>query len=312
MAIQHLFAFSATVDGALIAAGSPYGCGGLPAANTRCYSGPMSSPRLDAYWRQRLAEGHTDDVENLRAKPVVVFQGTDDEIITNMNVAQEVVRQVNLWNMSVTYVDNVPASHVWVTDNGNCSCGSCPKGMRYGPCCDYNNCGFDMTGLMMNKFYGSILPRATAKESLVWINQTSYLPEQDTWVAKGMNPWALAYVPDKCRAAPVHCKVHINYHGCIDNDWTYRSRYITELDVNAYAESNEIIVIYPQSHGTANTGLGCWNWGAGGEKDDPEFDTRKSVQLRTVENMVAGIATWVQTAVELPIGEGPPGHSVLV
>jgi hypothetical protein len=266
----------------------------------------MSSPRLDAYWEQRLAEGHVDDVKNLQGKPVIIFQGTEDEIISGMSVANEIKRQVGLWNMSATTIEDLPASHVWVTDHGTCGCGSCPRGMRYGPCCDYNNCDFDMSGLMLGKFYGTLAPRGTAKTSLVWISQNDYLPEQDTWTEKGLNPWALAYVPNSCKAAPETCKIHINYHGCIDNDWSYRERYTQELDLNEYAESNDLIILYPQSHGTAQTGLGCWNWGAGGEADDPYFDTRWSVQLRTVERMVADVGTWVREAEELPIGTGPP------
>merc|ERR1711970_1285110 len=103
------------------------------------------------------------------------------------------------------------------------------------------------------------------------------VPQQDTWVRKGLNPWALAYVPTDCKAMPENCKLHVNYHGCIDNDWTLRERYAQELDLNEYGESNNIIILYPQAHGTSNSGLGCWNWGDGAEKDDPYFDTRLSV-----------------------------------
>jgi poly(3-hydroxybutyrate) depolymerase len=50
------------------------------------------------------------------------------------------------------------------------------------------------------------------------------------------------------------------------------------IDLNEYAETNDLIVYYPQVKGKRwSTGLGCWNWS---EYDiDPNFDTNMASSL---------------------------------
>ena len=67
-----------------------------------------------------------------------------------------------------------------------------------------------------------------------------------------------------------------------------RKAWSSELGLNRYAATNNMIVLYPQAAGDARIGDGCWNWGGdGGDRfDDPQYDTRESLQLRTVVNMI--------------------------
>ena len=63
-----------------------------------------------------------------------------------------------------------------------------------------------------------------------------------------------------------------------------RVKWIKLIDLNRYAESNNIVVLYPQAKGDRKTGTGCWNWGF--SKDDPLFDSKQGLQLTTVMNML--------------------------
>ena len=53
-ALQHLFAFSSSVEGAAIAAGSPYGCGAQPLHGWTCYYGGLDIPSGVRYTRRRF------------------------------------------------------------------------------------------------------------------------------------------------------------------------------------------------------------------------------------------------------------------
>eukprot|EP00746_Dinoflagellata_sp_MGD_P085511 gnl/MRDRNA2_/MRDRNA2_33845_c0_seq2.p1 gnl/MRDRNA2_/MRDRNA2_33845_c0~~gnl/MRDRNA2_/MRDRNA2_33845_c0_seq2.p1 ORF type:complete len:352 (-),score=47.00 gnl/MRDRNA2_/MRDRNA2_33845_c0_seq2:67-1041(-) len=311
MAIQHLVAFSSNVQGAAIAAGSPYGCGALPLGHepvSRCYYGPVNVQFTVEYLRQRYSDGLIDDPVNLKSTPVVVFNGKNDWTVW-LSVARATVKQLEKFidPEKVTAVLNTSAAHVWSVDHGHCKCGACTY-TGSDLCCDVNNCGYDLSGDMLRRFYGpNLKPRIIAKRNLAsmnWIEQLPYVPAHGDWSRHGMSRWALAYVPTGCRHNSQLCRIHVDYHGCIDKDWPERQQWAAKIDLIQYGEANDIIILYPQAAGTHAAGVGCWNWGFTG--DDKYFDTRKSVQLLTVQNLIADLDKALLTAIELPIGAGPP------
>lgn len=103
--------------------------------------------------------------------------------------------------------------------------------------------------------------------------------------------WGLVYVPTACKSKPSACKKHVHYHGCIADIWSQRVKWTDDIYINAHAEANAIVVIYPQARGDERTGRGCWNWES--YMDDPLFDTRESIQLRAINNLIIHIDTAV-------------------
>lgn len=79
---------------------------------------------------------------------------------------------------------------------------------------------------------------------------------------------------------------------------------MNHLDLNEYGEANDIIILYPQASGSKATGNGCWNWGF--QQDDTLFDTRESVQLKMVMNILADLPNAIAYSIELPKDSGPP------
>ena len=69
------------------------------------------------------------------------------------------------------------------------------------------------------------------------------------------------------------------------------------IDLNEYAESNDLVVVYPQAAGNNATGTGCWDWFDAGDAD---FDTRRGSQLSTVTARIADIDAAVRGALVLP------------
>lgn len=164
-------------------------------------------------------------------------------------------------------------------------------------CCDVNNCGYDLTRDMLQHFFGYVNPKKKAKDVDVkgWlhvVDQRRYLPAYlPIYRHARMLKFAFVYVPNSCRANPEKCRIHVHYHGCMINGKARRKAWSSELGLNRYAATNNMIVLYPQAAGDARIGDGCWNWGGdGGDRfDDPQYDTRESLQLRTVVNMIRDV-----------------------
>jgi hypothetical protein len=306
MAIQHLVAFTSTVDGCAIAGGSPYGCSVLKREDSACYYG-LTKPDVQTtikYVRDRFEQGAIDDPKNLTTIPVVLFNGKNDWVVYT-----EVMRDTQ--QQLAAFVDegmlhprfDTAAGHVWSVDQGCCRCGTCIDGgtAPEPECCDVNNCGYDLSGDVLSRAYGGVKPRQKAAQELLWVQQWQYVPAPHHSYSYGgdaaeevgegsggghahMLKWAIVYAPHRCRGNVSACRVHVNYHGCMNKDWPGRSLWTTSLDLNEYAEvprarvdaqrcrlltckrhdcgwqANDMIVLYPQSAGSKNAGKGCWNW----------------------------------------------------
>jgi len=302
MAVQHLFAFSSVVDGAAIAAGSPYGCGALPNEMLACYTGPVDIQGSIAYARWREARGEIDSLENL-AKPILLFNGREDYTVY-IDVMRAVSKQLQALapSFQIEQRFRTNAAHVWSVDNGPCSCGSCiVPGADSPECCDVNNCGYELSADMLRHFFGELSePAATDSSSLWWYDQHAYIPQgwNETWVSHGLWKWGFAYVPKSCLGMLSSCRIHVHYHGCIGKKWFRRHLWSRLLGVDNFAETNRLIVLYPQAAGDKQTGVGCWNWLS--TKSDPHFDTQKSVQLRTVMAIVQDFEKVLGGAFQVP------------
>jgi poly(3-hydroxybutyrate) depolymerase len=72
--------------------------------------------------------------------------------------------------------------------------------------------------------------------------------------------WGIIYIPEACVQSPNDCILHVNYHGCTARDWPDREVWANTINLNEYAEANNMVILYPQSFGSKINGVGCWNW----------------------------------------------------
>eukprot|EP00927_Polykrikos_kofoidii_P053175 TRINITY_DN4742_c0_g1_i1.p1 TRINITY_DN4742_c0_g1~~TRINITY_DN4742_c0_g1_i1.p1 ORF type:complete len:415 (+),score=46.58 TRINITY_DN4742_c0_g1_i1:55-1299(+) len=306
MAIQHLFAFSGNVDGAGIAAGSPYGCGAKPYAGRYkpCSYGEQfdQGPALK-YIAQRVNDGLIDDVRNLSNTPVLLFNGKSDYVVyvkEMHQVAKQLEHFIKQDKLRSNF--NTAAAHVWSIDHGPCACGACGWKTARTVCCNVNNCNYDLSGDMLRHIYGnSLRPRAVPRSVLHRVLQWDYVPVDSNITQHAyLMKWALVYVPTKCKADVDRCRVHVNYHGCTAKKMSLRSIWARQIGLNAYGEANDIVIVYPQVAGNQIAGNGCWNWSPYHQRKlkDPLFDTKKGAQLRTVTSMVDSLKEALLRGVE--------------
>ena len=257
MAIQHLFAFSSLVDGAAIAAGSPYGCGSLEDSDDSCMSGPTHMPDLLNYVKKRELSRKIDLTDHLRRTPVVLYSGKSDKMVYK-KVMLDTERQLKYFVDADKLVTefNTWGGHVWPIDHGRCACGTCPYGgFALLECCNVNNCALDLSGELLRATYPRVRPRVRTNDRLYWIDQWKYFPDPGKPPAfpRTVMQWMVAYVATGCESAPSTCRIHINYHGCVAPSWPARLNWVSHLDLNEYAEANRMVVLYPQSQGSFNS-----------------------------------------------------------
>ena len=150
--------------------------------------------------------------------------------------------------MAVVAEYSVFSEHTFPTLNyGN----SCPTlGEPY-----ISNCNYDGAGHSLMQLYGSLKPRTTAIASnLQMFDQTKF------GIGNSLNTIGFIYVPTGCQKGAT-CGLHMNFHGCQQTTADIQAQYAQDVGLNEWAESNNIIVVYPQVSKSELLPMnpeGCW------------------------------------------------------
>ena len=258
MAVQMHVAHSAMVKGAGVIAGGPYYCamGSFWTAYYNCMTPgwwtPLPhAPQLKAYTEAYASASRIDATKNLADARVWLFTGTQDR-----TVSPEVVRELQayylLFNVKPVLVADKPAGHAMVTeDAGNKDCGVTREPW-------INDCDYDAAGELLKHLLGPLKP--PAQERPLRQFEAGYV-----------------YVPQACDKE--RCRVHVAFHGCRQSG----ERFPREAGYNRWAESNRLIVLYPQVKASFWNPRGCWDWWGytGGA-----YATKEGAQIRAVRAML--------------------------
>ena len=312
MANQLHIAHSAGIMGAAMIAGGLYGCSvltvqpdGVYALASQAVGACMSTPYLlnsvDTYKQMviELAErGSIDPPSNLAHTHVYMFTGQADQVVNSKTVelGDKLYEALGVPAAQIKFDDrDLPdpgAGHSWVTsDFGNaCDANANPY---------INDCNYDQAEVELQAIYGPLQPRAkTASGRIVAFDQTEFVPEHAA-AANGLLDTGYLYVPKACETgASQPCRLQVALHGCLQSAEVLKDEFYTRIGLNEWADTNGIIVLYPQAHATtvselsrqdalslANTNpQGCWNWW--GYAYDNQFLTKQGVQVEAIWSMV--------------------------
>jgi len=173
-------------------------------------------------------------------------------------------------------VFNISSEHAVVTSD-------------YGNKCDYlgtpfiNNCKFDSAGEILSQLIGKLNPRTNAvPQNLQEFNQRTFIPIVGPDFAS-MSDTAYIYIPTSCKASKSGCSMHVALHGCEQSATVVGDAYYTHAGYNEWAESNKIIVLYPQTKANLLNPKGCWDWWG---YTGTDYATKLAVQITAIKNMV--------------------------
>lgn len=283
MAVQLHVAFSSIMKGAAIFAGGPYLCshGSLGTATTSCTSG---SPAIDVaslvtLTKQNATSGAIDDVAALATQRIFVFGGADDQVVNPLVVdAVDAYYASFAPSAAIQYVSRrAGTSHTWPT-------------LTYGNPCDQvaspylGDCNYDGAGEALAQIYGTLAPRnATPGGTFVSISQASFV---DNPAQHSLDDTAYAFVPSSCSNGET-CKIHVSFHGCLQSASLVSDAFYRHSGLNEWADTNHIIVLYPQTISSGSNPQACWDfWGY----DSPDFATKTGPQLAMVRAMIDALA----------------------
>lgn len=276
MAMQMHIAHSSQVSGVGILGGVPYHCAQSLPDPSVCLLDPknINITKLISYARKQESIGTIDSLLNLPRAALWVQGGTRDTM-----VPQDAVRKIQEFyeelQAQVTGVYNINSIHAFITDNfGN-------------PCWYYakpyiSNCKLDAAGEILKLTYKNLNNKGKFnKYHLYEFSQKEFIND-DT----GMDDFGYIYAPDRCKGQ-VKCEVHMFLHGCGMNTEYIGESLIYYSGFNEWAETNDLIIIYPQAarHHPFNHGA-CWD--ATGS-NDINYATKQGKQLSALYSIIQNI-----------------------
>ena len=319
MAAQLHIAHSDTIMGAGLVAGGLYGCaavsvdaqdgtldGSVSRALDRCMAARPPADAAETYRARTaaLAEaGWIDPLAGLTGDRVYLFTGKADETVSPVTVERsaELYEALGVAPADIALesarTDPSPATeagHSWVTED---CCRACAT---TGPPF-INDCDYDQAGAILTQIYGALEPKAAAPTGeTILFDQRDFVPEGRT-VVNGLNETGALYVPAACAAGET-CALHVVLHGCQQSAELLGDGFYSRIGMNAWADSNNIVVLYPQAHSVSRTDLnaayparwfrnhfavnpkGCWNWW--GYAYDDRFALKDGVQVSAIYGMI--------------------------
>jgi len=301
MAGQFQIAHSDEVVGAGIVAGGPYGCAeslyadvipgpGTALLNlTKAINGCMlnalqtfgiPNPKQLAERAGRLAEhGRIDPVGKVKGDRIYLFTGKDDHTVVSaiVDAARRFYEVLGVPAEQIQLVSDLPAGHGFVTEDK-------------GPACDYTgkpyiiDCDYDQAGALLKQIYGPLAPRAAEHTGeFLLFDQSPFTADLTN---HGLSDRGIAYVPKTC-SAERGCRVHIAFHGCGQNRTFVGELFARDSGFAHWADTNNVVVLFPQTATTPLNPQGCWDWWGYTGRD---YLTRDAPQIVAVQRMLERLA----------------------
>ena len=284
MAVQFGVAFSSIVQGIAVFAGGPFGCsqGSLATAETQCTSGstaPDVTP-LIASTKSLASSGAIDATSYLAKERIYLFGGADDQVVNPvvMDAAQ-------------SYFEGfIPTSAIQY-ESRRAATGHTMPTLSYGGSCDSNDspwigdCGYDGAGIALAQIYGTLVAASSAPSGKI-----SALAQGDFVTSPASHSLAdtgYVYVPASCASGET-CRVHVAFHGCdMQATGAVGSEYYLHAGYNVWADTNHIVVLYPQATTSSADPNACWDWWG---YDSADYDTQSAPQMAMVRKMISYLA----------------------
>ena len=296
MAVQFQVAHSKLVRGAGVLAGGPYYCaeGSAWRALSNCMSPSAWSPlppmvQLKSQVETLAQSGRIDPVSNLRDDRVWLLSGGQDHTVETpvMDTLTAFYREW-LPADAIHYVKVADAGHAMIS-----TADAHPNACNTSEPPFINRCGdLDAAGELLKHLLGPYTlhaPNRPPQGEIISFDQRPFVAGKP--IDASLADAGYAYVPQSCRSGA--CRVHVAFHGCRQGADQIGQRFVEGAGYNAWADSNRLIVLYPQTvvhNGFAGGSWkwlynpkGCWDWWGYSGID---YHTRDGVQIKAVRAMI--------------------------
>jgi hypothetical protein len=317
MAVQFGTAWSSIVIGVGAIAGGPFGCseGSEATALSTCTGGAPAADvaslisRADVWARN----GAIDGTANLARQRIYLFNGYNDAVVTRPVSDALYAFYAHYRPGSLFYQTAIGAGHAQVTVAYGGNCGE--TGGEY-----INRCGYDQAGIILQQIYGALNKRndGTSDGRVIPFRQGDFTGSR-TPIEVSLDDRGFVYMPAACEAREP-CRVHVALHGCLQSFGDIGEDFVRHAGYNEWADTNRIIVLYPQVHAVDFTRLGitnprsCWDWWGYLDADptqSPTYLLKTGQQIAAIKAMVDRITGGAATSAAAVASTPAPPSTVL-
>jgi poly(3-hydroxybutyrate) depolymerase len=295
-AVQMHVAHSSTFKGAAIYAGGVYWCAGAGGAATALANcGGETLPTNQASYNSMLAASETylnsqsalgtiDPATNLSGQPVYLWSGTQDTVVNPREMA-DLNSEYLRYGSRVVFDNGYPAAHGWESPNGELACGT--LGSPFMVKCSANGDVYDSVKTWLTMFLGKLNPRNHEKLSgtLSKFDQTEFGASPNV----SMSTTGSVFVPKTCAQGKT-CGLVMALHGCLQEEARIGNRWVTEAGINEWADTNHLVVVYPDTIASSAPGPtnpnACFDWWGYSNQIDPNYALKSGLQMSVLYAMV--------------------------
>jgi poly(3-hydroxybutyrate) depolymerase len=253
MAHQLHISYSDLFSGAGILASGPFGCadGSLATAMARCMGktdSPIPVKELVEDINTAAKQGLVADTKNLADDPVWLFHGTlDTTVAAPVNDATGALYAEFIPAEQITYVNDIAAIHNFPARGHGSACTAMQPPF-------VGDCDYDAAGEILKHLYtGLETPTSEPETALQEVN----LPNA---TGAGLSDTAYLFVPPACADGTQDCALHLVLHGCAQSAVTVGTDFIQQSGYLSWAETNDIVLAFPQVVPGALNPYACWDW----------------------------------------------------
>jgi poly(3-hydroxybutyrate) depolymerase len=283
LANQLHVAYSGIFQGAGIFSAGPYDCANnsLITALYGCmatWAGHRTPAQLEQLTRTRASAGSIDPAGNLSGDPVWLYHGTSDSTVAT-SVNDDLATYYRDLGANVEYERTSAAGHAWVSPIGSNACAATSSPY-------VNDCGDDPVRRMLTHLLGSLNPVAPTglTGKLIQFDQAPYVPGGNP-AAVSMGEKGFAYVPRTCEDGAT-CRAVVALHGCYQYYGLVGSAFLGQSYLNEYADTNNLVILYPQATTMPGNPRGCWDWWG---YQSAQYAVKSGPQMTAIVNMVRAL-----------------------
>ena len=304
MAGQLEIAHAENIEGAGIVAGGPFACAETATARLfpfwatgvaqnaiqatqSCMETTIGEPdpeRLIARARELAEDGEIDPLSALATHKVYLYSGEKDSTVSRpvVEAAKKFYELAGVPEGNISFVSG-DGGHAFITEEGGAACGLSETPF-------VSDCDYDQARAILGWIYGPLTPAdGDPTGDFVVFQQGEF-----TKSGEGLADEGVVYIPPSCRETP-GCRVHVALHGCQQSRAEVGDTFIEETGYAALADTNRLIILFPQIAASTVNPQACWDWWGYTGLD---YLGKDAPQIRALWKMV-------ERLVEPPVEEAP-------
>jgi len=270
MAGQLQVAHSKDIVGAGIVAGGPFACAETESsqlfpywpvvvwqnamqATNLCMKVDWGTPdagKLAERAEELAVAGDIDTLEGLADDKVYLYSGNEDATVRREVVAaaKAFYAAAGVPTERITMVEG-EGGHAFLTETEGTECGLSKEPF-------VSDCDYDQARAILAWIYGSLAPSSPSPQGeFVIFDQTAFAGGE----VNGLAREGVVYVPPAC-ANDQGCRLHIVLHGCKQARETAGDDFIQKSGFARWADTNRLVILFPQVAGSVANPNGCWDW----------------------------------------------------